>query len=70
MSEPGNLSDEPILDSKVKCNIGEPSQDEIEGMIMLKLSPVMFRILYGVRVERLAFVILLFSDRYSYLSRN
>ncbi|CAH8619427.1 unnamed protein product [Schistosoma curassoni] len=30
MSEPGNLSDEPILDSKVKCNIGEPSQDEIE----------------------------------------
>ncbi|CAI2732887.1 unnamed protein product [Schistosoma spindalis] len=30
MSEPGNLSDEPILDSKVKYNIGEPSQDEIE----------------------------------------
>ncbi|CAH8636777.1 unnamed protein product [Schistosoma rodhaini] len=30
MSEPGNLGDEPILDSKVKYNIGEPSQDEIE----------------------------------------
>ncbi|CAH8624503.1 unnamed protein product [Heterobilharzia americana] len=30
MSEPGNLSDEPILDSGVKYKVGEPSQDEIE----------------------------------------